>query len=103
MQQSVFQTLTLPQISEREPAAVAYATDKPCRVMVKNLSGAIVFLGFDSSDIQNPISGPGTQAWQIQPAQTDIFVLAPGQKLYGAANAPNALICMHVSEALPPL
>jgi hypothetical protein len=102
MQATIVQTITLPQISAREPVAVAFATDKPCRVMIKNVSGAIVFVGFESSDVQGQ-GGPGSNSWQIQPATVDIFVLAPAQKLYAAANAPNALVCVSVSEALPPL
>jgi hypothetical protein len=100
MQASIVQTVTLPQISARDPVSVAFATDKACYVLIKNVSGAIVFVGFESSDVQGQ-SGPGSPSWQIQPANTDIFVLAAGQKLYAAANAPNALICVHVSEVPP--
>lgn len=100
MQATVNKTIVLPQVFAREPIAIARATTRPCRVMVKNLSATTINLGFSAQDVQAP-SGVGSDIWVLLPGDEDILVLAPGQVLFGNGAAPNARVSVSVSEAFP--
>lgn len=102
MQATIFKVVLLPQVLEREPIAVARATTKPCRILVKNISAGNVNLGWAAQDIQGP-AGLGADRWVLLPGDNDVIVAAPGQVLYGNGSAPNTQVCVSVSEAYPPL
>lgn len=94
-QESIVKTYTLPQVLEREPAAIAYATSAACWALVKNIGGSSVFIGYASGDVQTP-EGPGTDVWQIDPSERDILFLVKGQKLFAASAGPAGRLTVHV-------
>lgn len=100
MQPTIVKTYALPQVLERDPASVAYATRVPVRVVVKNVGGAAVFVGFASGDVQSP-DGVGTDVWIVNPSESDVFVLAPKQTMYASSAGPNGRVTVQVSEAFP--
>jgi hypothetical protein len=100
MQATIVKVVALPQVGAREPIAIARATNKPCRILVKNLSATTINLGFSPQDIQGP-SGLGSDIWVLLPGDQDTLVAAPGQVLYGNGAAPDAQVCVSVSEAFP--
>jgi hypothetical protein len=100
MQATINKTIVLPQVFEREPIAVARATARPCRVVVKNISATTVNLGFSAQDVQSP-DGPGTDIFVLLPGDQDVLVLAPGQVLFANGAGPGTRITVSVSEAFP--
>jgi hypothetical protein len=100
MQATVVKVVALPQVGAREPIAIARATNKPCRILVKNLSATTVNLGFSPQDVQAP-TGVGSDIWVLLPGDADVLVAAPGQVLYANGAAPDTQVCVSVSEAFP--
>jgi hypothetical protein len=72
----------------------------PQRVVVRNVSvGVSVFLALAANPLQeNPA---GSTSYELPAGDADIFVLAPGQKLYAIAGGVDGKICVAVSDALP--
>lgn len=112
MQKTVFNTITLPQITTAGegqvdksipgPTPIAGAGDLPVRILVRNVSlGVTAFLTIDDVASLNALPlGPGP-IFQLPPGISEVFVLAPRQKLLGAASGVNCQVCIAVSEALP--
>jgi hypothetical protein len=98
---TTLQVYLLPQIGERDPVAIGRAGQAtPSRVEIRNLSATTVNVGLAQQDIQGP-NGITSTIWQIPPGEKDLFILADGQVLFANASAPNARICVQVSEAYP--
>lgn len=104
MQPTKFLRLTLPPLAlvpgGRVNAVCTAPRDIPVRLLILNLSGAQVFFAAASESLIGP-DAPGNDVFELPPQREIIFVLAPGQALYGAANGAGALISISVSEALP--
>lgn len=101
MNQTLFKTINLPNaVPGANPTAIAQGTRVPVRVLVRNISGTMVFLAAASQDIVGS-GGAGSSAFRLPPGTSEVFVLAPDQQLFGAANGVNATVSVTVSEALP--
>lgn len=105
MQATLFKQLTLPPLAlaaDQRVSLVVKATKKPVRVLIKNYSAATCFFGDASESMIGP-GAPGADVFEVGPDDEVIFVMAPGQKLFGCANAVGAIISISVSEAFPGL
>lgn len=101
MKQTTFKTITLPNaVAGGRSVAIAQGTSVPVRVLVRNVSGALVFLASASQDIVGT-GGAGSAAYRLAPGEADVFVLAPKQQLFGGANGVGAIVSVSVSDALP--
>lgn len=96
-------TITLPPLA-LNPAGlvntVVTATDKPLRLLLRNLSGVMMFFGTASESMIGS-GAPGTKVYQLPAGQETTFIIAPRQQLFGCANGVGALLSMSISEALP--
>lgn len=113
MQLTRFQRIQLPQISgagegetnpaiQQKPTPFAQAGKLPIRVLIRNTSiGVSAFFSIDDVAAMNALPLGSGPVWELPAGETDVFVLAPNQRLIGAANAPSCFICVAVSEALP--
>lgn len=103
MQNTIFRTIQLPPLALLAGGAVntvVTATDKPLRVLLRNLSGAVMFFGTASESMIGS-GAPGTQVYQLPAGQETTFIIAPKQQLFGCANGAGALLSLSISEALP--
>jgi hypothetical protein len=101
MRDSLFKTATLPTaVAGSDPLSIANGTDVPRRVLVRNVSAALVFLAGASQDIVGP-GGVGANAYRLAPGEADVFVLAPKQQLFAAALGVGAIVSVASSDALP--
>jgi hypothetical protein len=101
---SEFRRLTLPPLglaSNSDVNAVAHGyKDTFMRVLIRNNGGAMAFFGTASESMIGP-DAPGTDVFEIPPDKEDVFVLAPGQALYGCANGAGLTISISTSQAYP--
>jgi hypothetical protein len=106
MQATSFRQLTLPPLAlgvrDRVNAVATAPHGVAVRVLIKNSSAATAFFGSASESMVGP-GAPGTEVFEIGPDDEAIFVLAPGQRLFGCANAVGAVISISVSEQIPGL
>lgn len=83
------------------PAFVVQAGKCPARVLVRNTSvGVVVFLALSVESLMTLSEGPGGDLFELPPGFSETFVLAPGQKLFSGAQAPNGIITFATSDAL---
>lgn len=81
------------------PIAMAWKT--PMRVVVRNISlGTIIYLAFNA-DALLTIQPPGSGLFQLPAGTSDVFVLAPNQRMFASASASGAQISIAISEAVP--
>ena len=84
------------------PALLAYAppAGPPLRVLVRNVSEAAdVILAHDSESLATiPMT---SSSFEIPAGNSEVFVLAPGQKLFAASTSADARASVAVSEAMP--
>jgi hypothetical protein len=103
MQDTQFKQLTLPTLAlgtTDRVSVVATAGKRAMRVLINNLSAATCFFGTASESMIGP-GAPGTDVFEVGPdTEAPPFVLAPGQKLFGCANAIGATISISTSDAL---
>jgi hypothetical protein len=101
MNRTLFKTVALPNaIAGGQPTSIANATEVPMRVLVRNVSGTMVFLAGASQDIVGP-GGASASAYRLAPGASDVFVLAPRQQVFAAANGVGAIVSVSTSDALP--
>lgn len=102
MQPTLFQTYTLPGVTAgADPLGIARAPlDRPARALVRNIGAAIVFLAGSREDALNP-SGVASSTFQLFPDTSEVFVLAPGQVLYGTGAGVGATASVSLSDAIP--
>lgn len=104
MQDTVFRVLTLPPLAlgnqDRVNAVVTGFKTAAARVLIYNGSAATCFFGSTSQSMIGP-GAPGGDVFEVAPAKEAIFVLAPGQKLFGCANAAGAIVSISMSEMVP--
>ena len=114
MQKTIFNTITLPQITSAGspegqtntaipgPTPIAAAGDLPVRILIRNVSlGVTAYLSIDDVNPLNALPlGPGP-IYQLPAGVSEVFVLAPRQRILGSASGLNCQICIAVSEALP--
>ncbi len=103
MQASVFKQLTLPPLAlgtkDRVSEVATAGGGRAKRVEISNLSAATCFFGTASESMIGP-DAPGTDVVEVAPDDSKIFVLAPGQKLFGCANAIGATVSIAISDML---
>ena len=102
MEASRFFTIRVPASGGAvDPTAVAYAPKgSATRVVIRNIGGALVFLAYSSLDVVSP-SGPTPETYRLPAGASDVFVLAPEQKIYAVATGAVGLVCVAQSEAIP--
>lgn len=100
IEQSRFKTLPLPvQGPNAQPIVLATATGIPARVLVSNVSGTDVLLGFASGDVVTA-GGPTPDTFILRPSDDKVFVLAPRQQLLGVGVGVGAQVSIATSAAL---
>lgn len=85
------------------PAAVqVFGNDPndPKRVMLRNVSaGTVIYVAFESVSLTaQPIGG---NVYELPPGISDIFSVAPNQKMYAIADGNGGRLSVHISDALP--
>ncbi len=99
-----FKTWAVPNIgtdsSATAAANVAYNPTKWLRVLVRNIAQAIdVTLALSNQALtQVP---PGDDTFLLPAGQSEVFVLAPGQKLFASSAGSGAQVSVAISVALP--
>lgn len=82
MRDSILNSVSVPAIGSA-PALVVQAGEFPMRVMVRNVSGALIFLAHGVQDLNSIGSNAGV--YQLPAGARDYFYLAPRQTLVAAA------------------
>lgn len=83
-----------PTLIVQTPMSHAY------RVLVRNVSfGGNVLIAYEANEIAQ--SPAGSSRFVLPAGTSEVFVTAPGQKLYAASSAADAEISIAISEALP--
>jgi hypothetical protein len=93
-------TLTVVVAGSRDPTSLLTAPGVPMRVVIRNVSGGgSINISYDVNDLA-PTSS--SEVFSLPFNNEDVFILAPGQKLYavgvGAGPFTLSLAC---SEAFP--
>ena len=99
MQPSKVETVAVPQIGSKNPARLFQAAKIPMRVLIRNTGGVLIFIAHDVGDVGNINSIGATYA--LPGGASDVFVLAPGQSIFAAANGGNGQAAIAASEAVP--
>ncbi len=95
---SLVNTVFVPQVGTN-PALLYIAAERPLRIVVRNVGGAIIFLAHDATTLgQTPVLA-GT--FQLPPGHESVFVLMPRQGISAAAAGAGGLASVAVSEAIP--
>lgn len=92
-------TVTLPNgEATTVPARLFTATNAPFRVVVRNNSDvSTIAVGHNPDDFMKPYSA----TYRIPPLQSETFVLAPRQTIYGMGLATSGEVSVAASEAIP--
>lgn len=113
MQESKLKTISVPDVATFTPGggdgstvgtpvpnAIFQSTSKPMRIMVRNVSlGVSIALSHAAEGLQT--ADVGSDTYELPPGASDIFVLAPNQKLYAIALGVGGRVSYAASEALP--
>jgi|SRR5882672_3655930 len=91
--------MSVPLIGSKKNSRLFQAGDKPMRVMVRNVGGNLVYIAHDANDVSQVNSTGGV--YQLPPGASDVFVLAPRQSLFAAANGGAGSVSIAASEAVP--
>lgn len=101
----LFQTTAEDIIADGAPSqtaarSVAQANATPLRVIVRNTSeGTTVYVAHAPQSLQTyPV---GNDCFELPPGEKDVFVLAPGQKLFVAAQGAAVRVSVAVSDLFP--
>jgi hypothetical protein len=95
---SQLNTVTLPPIGSNNPATLAYATDKPFRVVVRNVGAVPVVLAHDAGTLENAPAVANT--FLLPTGASEVFVLAPKQGIFAAGVGGGGMISIAISEAI---
>lgn len=113
MQDSRVKTIGVPDVATFTPGggdgsttgtpipSIGYqSSHKVLRLMLRNVSlGVTIAIAFAPEVLQTqPI---GSEVYELPPGASDIFVMAPNQKLYAIGLGAGARLSIHASEALP--
>lgn len=99
MRDSIVQSMQVPLIGSKKNSRLFQAGDKPMRIMVRNVGGNLVYIAHDSADVSQVNSTGGV--YQLPPGASDVFVVAPRQSLFAAANGGAGAVSIAASEAIP--
>lgn len=109
MMETTFYTLTVPRTlgdtgsptPNTTALAVTEARQRPLRVLCRNVSpdGGNIFISDDQQSLQN--NPGGSNAFVLPAGASEVFVLAPLQRLFCATTTSGALMSVSVSQALP--
>lgn len=101
MNQSLVRTVTVPGVPTGNPAQLAVAMpDRPMRVLVDNVGAVGVRLSFTSSALGG-VTAEAVDHYQLQVTKSQVFILAPGQKLFAVGIGATGAVSIHTSDALP--
>lgn len=100
MQPSFMRTLFVVPLGSRNPTSLLTAPGVPLRVVVRNVSVVEpIIISYDVNDLAPTAS---SEVFNIPVGGEDIFVLAPGQKLYATTTVATAgSVTLACSEAFP--
>jgi hypothetical protein len=91
--------MQVPVIGSKKNSRLFQAGDSAMRVMVQNVGGNLVYLAHDSADLSQVNSTGGV--FQLPSGGQAVFVLAPKQSLFAAANGGAGSVSIAASEAIP--
>ena len=99
---TLFNTVTVSGAGTPRASAIGIArgTKVHVRVLVRNVSAVQIFLGGDAQSTLT-VDGPGSTTYQLDPDDSEVFVLAPGQTMYAIGAAAGGAVSVSVSDALP--
>lgn len=97
MQHSQSRSINIPAAGQ-DAIPIAYAGEVPIRALVRNNDVAIfIQVSYELEDMSVGTSS----VYTIPPLQSDVFVLAPGQKLYARSGDVSTIVSVAQSEAFP--
>lgn len=101
VQATTFATLSVGALGVAQtPTVIAKAAPIPMRVELRNVGPVLIFLASSTGEV-NPQRPPTAGTYRLLPLAVEVFVLAPGQNLYGVAVGAGGLVSVSISEALP--
>jgi hypothetical protein len=102
MNNTTFQTFDIPAAATvaNRPLAIAIAGEVPARVLVRNVGPGVIFVAADAQDTVTP-EGPGSKTFQVLGGNSEVFVIAPKQRLFATGAGPGGILSVTVSDALP--
>ena len=101
MRPSLANTFPLPDSTVGQDATpIARGTDIPVRVVLVNTGPVLAFLAFSTQDLQFD-GGASSGTFELAAGAREVFVLAPGQVLFGSGSGPGGRVSAVISDALP--
>ena len=100
MQDTNFNTITVPSVGTTNPAIIMNAGNVPLRLLVRNIGPVLLFLAGDTESLVSP-GGPSTGVYRLPTGTADVFVVAPKQSVYAVSAGVGGLVSVASSEALP--
>lgn len=100
MAPSILRSYALPIVGAAgaSPVPIAQAGAAPTRVLIRNYSAlAAAWFSFDTNDLVPGSSG----VYRIPSRGSDVFLLAPYQRLFAMGEIAGATISVAISEAFP--
>ena len=95
---STVNTVNVP-VQGTDPAILTRAADRPLRVLVRNVGGALIAIAYDANALA--AAGPVADTFRLPAGTSETFVLMPQQALLAAGIGAGGLVSLAVSEALP--
>lgn len=92
----------VPNAPNSRPVSLVVAKDNWLRVLVRNNSpnGGSMFLAYDDAPTLAKAI-PGSNCFELPAGSSEVFVLAPRQKLYCSTTTEGTICSIAVSMALP--
>ena len=100
MQPSGVKTISIPEIGNNAPSRLAQAGSVvPMRVLVRN-TGAVLMVIAHEVNALNDLNSMAS-CYQLPAGQAEVFVLAPGQAIFGCSKGSGGQASVAWSEAIP--
>ena len=96
--ESKMNTVLVPAVGTA-PATLYVAASAPLRIVVRNISGAVILLSHNSTTLNQPPVLADT--FQLGPGTESVFILVPKQGIYAGAAGAGGIVSIAVSEAIP--
>jgi len=101
MQTTIFKTYSIPAGGPTAtPNTIASGTAVSVRAVVRNRGANMLFFGDNAEALISP-EGPTSDTIELPPGETDVYVLAPGQRLFAIGAGAGGRASVSVSEVLP--
>lgn len=103
MQPSTAQTYPLPDAADpnARPATIVRPSKVPLRVLVQNVGGALVFIGYEVTAVATGAGGATSRTYRLPAGGSESFIVSPDQAIYATGLGLGGLISVSISEALP--